>query len=78
MVCEKKVFRASTFISISSFTILFASSSIADFFKAEPHAASLFRIVLASTENEDEKPTDQDKVGLPNQVLTLGPVSIVD
>uniref|UniRef100_A0A914E7M2 Uncharacterized protein n=1 Tax=Acrobeloides nanus TaxID=290746 RepID=A0A914E7M2_9BILA len=49
------IFTATTFISTSTMTILFASASIAEFFKAEPHAASLFKIILAPAAYDESR-----------------------
>uniref|UniRef100_A0A914C9R2 Uncharacterized protein n=1 Tax=Acrobeloides nanus TaxID=290746 RepID=A0A914C9R2_9BILA len=49
------IFTAAAFIATSTWTILFASASIAEFFKAEPHAASLFKMILAPAAYDESR-----------------------
>uniref|UniRef100_A0A914E6C6 Uncharacterized protein n=2 Tax=Acrobeloides nanus TaxID=290746 RepID=A0A914E6C6_9BILA len=53
------IFTATAFIATSTWTILFASASIVEFFKAEPHAASLFKMILVPAAYDESR---MDKV----------------
>jgi hypothetical protein len=59
------IFRAASFIATSTWTILFASASIAEFFKAEPHAASLFKMILAPAAYDESRMEKVEKVNIP-------------
>ena len=59
------IFRATTFIATSTWAILFLSVSIAEVLKAEPHAASLLKIILAPAAYDESRMEKVEKVNVP-------------